>query len=133
MGAGSMASILGRVEDVAVVWHPAGLRPTTAGEGRLTRHSLSFGAHYDPGNVAFGALVAHNDDRLEPGSGYPDHPHVDVEIVTWVLEGVLAHRDSLGGAADLGPGTVQVQSAGSGVRHSEIADPGAGPTRFVQA
>jgi len=118
---------------VTVSRHPAGARPSTSAAGRVTRHSLSFGPYYDPDNVVFGGLMAHNDDLLEPGAGYPDHPHADVEIVTWVLAGVLAHRDSGGGAADLTPGTVQVQSAGAGIRHSEVADRSAGPTRFVQA
>jgi quercetin 2,3-dioxygenase len=118
---------------VPLAWHPAGGRPRTVADGRVTAHSFSFGAHYDPGNVGFAGLMVHNDDRLAPGAGYPDHPHADVEIVTWVVDGVLAHRDDEGGAADLAPGTVQVQSAGAGIRHSEIADPVAGPTRFVQA
>jgi redox-sensitive bicupin YhaK (pirin superfamily) len=101
----------------------SGRRPAANGSGRPG----------DRGNVAFAGLLVHNDDHLEPGAGYPDHPHADVEIVTWVVDGVLAHRDDRGGVANLGPGTVQVQSAGAGIRHSEIADPGAGPTRFVQA
>jgi len=128
-----MATILGSGVAVAVGRHLAVHRPRTTASGRVTLHSLSFGPHYDPGNAVFGGLIAHNDDHLQQGAGYPDHPHADVEIVTWVVQGVLAHRDSLGGAADLSPGTVQVQSAGSGIRHSEMADPAAGPTRFVQA
>ncbi len=123
----------------------SGVRFETLAEGRRTTHSFSFGTHYDPANVGFGPLVAHNDDRLGPGAGYPDHGHVDTEIVTVVLEGVLAHRDSSGGAADLGPGSVQVQSAGSGIVHSEFAigevaigelaggAAAGGTTRFVQA
>ncbi len=111
----------------------AGDRPRTSEQGRETWHSFSFGAHYDPANIAYAGLMAHNDDHLEPGAGYPDHPHAGVEIVTWVLDGVLVHRDSDGGAADLGAGSLQVQSAGSGIRHSEVADAASGPTRFVQA
>jgi quercetin 2,3-dioxygenase len=102
---------------------------------RLTsRHSFSFGEHYDPANVGFAALVAHNDDAVGVGAGYDTHPHTDTEIVTWVLEGSLVHRDSLGGSHVLGPGAVQVLSAGTGVLHSERNDaPGAArPTRFVQ-
>jgi len=64
--------------------------------GRTTWHSFSFGTHYDPGNIGFGALVAHNDEHLPPGTGYPDHPHRDVEIVTVVLAGALRHTDSEG-------------------------------------
>ena len=100
---------------------------------RVTRHSFSFGPHYDPANLGFGPLVCHNDDLLAPGGGYPDHPHRDLEIVTWVLSGVLLHTDSTGHTSPIGPGTVQAMSAGSGIRHAEVADPRSGPTRFVQA
>lgn len=108
----------------------------TVTDDRTTAHAFSFGAHYDPANLGFGPLVVHNDDRVAPGGGYPDHPHTDVEIVTWVLDGALTHTDTqdpAGGSATLGPGTVQVTSAGSGIRHSELVDPAAGPTRFLQA
>lgn len=108
-------------------------RLVTRRPDRATAHSFSFGEHYDPANVGFGPLVAHNDDRLAPGGGYPDHGHRDLEIVTWVLSGALVHTDSLGHRSVLGPGTVQVQSAGSGITHSETADPASGPTRFVQS
>ena len=77
-------------------------------------------------------MVAHNDERLKAGAGYPDHPHSDLEIVTWVLTGRLRHADSAGGTGTVEPGTVQVVSAGSGIVHSETADADAGPTRFVQ-
>lgn len=107
-------------------------RFVTVEPGRETRHSFSFGPHYDPANLGFGLLVSHNDDRLDPGGGYPDHPHQEIEVVTWVLTGALAHRDSTGSAGVLLPGQVQVMSAGTGVVHSEYAEPGAGPTRFVQ-
>lgn len=104
----------------------------TVAEGRETRHSLSFGPHYDPDNLRFGLLVCHNDDLVQPGHGYPDHPHTDLEIVTWVLSGVLHHEDSRGHAGDITPGVVQAMSAGSGVVHAETVDPAAGPTRFLQ-
>lgn len=110
----------------------AGDRFVTVADGRRTRHSFSFGAHYDPGNVGFGPLVCHNDDHVEPGFGYDDHPHRDVEVVTWVLEGALSHRDSEGRAGVVTPGRVQAMSAGSGIVHAERVEPGAGPTRFVQ-
>jgi redox-sensitive bicupin YhaK (pirin superfamily) len=111
---------------------PAAERFVTTAEGRETRHSFSFGPHYDPANLGFGALVCHNDDRVDPGAGYPDHPHQEMEIVTWVLSGALAHRDSSGRSGVITPGQVQVMSAGSGIVHSETAEPGAGVTRFVQ-
>ena len=112
----------------------AGSRFTTEAPGITTRHSFSFGSHYDPANVGHAVLVAHNDDRVAPGHGYDLHPHADLEIVTWVLSGSLVHQDSAGHAHVVGPGQVQRLSAGAGVRHSERNDaPGAAePTRFVQ-
>ena len=107
-------------------------RPLTRGVGYFTRHSFSFGSHYDPENVAFGPLVCHDDHRLKAGAGFDDHVHRDVEVVTWVLSGSLLHSDSEGGTSVVRPGEVQVLSAGSGVTHSEIAGP-EGQVRFVQA
>lgn len=108
----------------------AGDRFVTPGDGVVSRHSFSFGPHYDPGNVGFGLLVVANDDVARPNGGYPVHPHRDVEIVTWVLSGALAHEDTAGHGGSLVPGVVQRMSAGRGVRHSELAT-GAG-ARFVQ-
>lgn len=102
-------------------------RFTTREAGRLTRHSFSFGDHYDPDNLGFGPLVCHDDHLLGSGHGFPPHPHSDLEIVTWVVSGDLVHDDS----SSLVPGQVAVQSAGSGITHSEVA--GASATRFVQA
>jgi redox-sensitive bicupin YhaK (pirin superfamily) len=103
----------------------------------VTRHSFSFGPHYDPANLGFGPLVCHNDDVLDPVrsrvAGYPDHPHSELEIVTWVLEGALVHTDSTGARHVVEAGRAQVLSAGTGIRHSEVADPGSGRCRFVQA
>ncbi len=106
-------------------------RAVTRDEGRTTWHSFSFGAHYDPHNTGFARLVAHNDEHLPPGTGYPDHPHADLEIVTWVLAGALRHTSTTGSGV-LGPGQVQRLRAGTGVVHSEVAD-GAETTRFLQA
>jgi hypothetical protein len=103
----------------------------TRAEGRTTWHSFSFGSHYDPRNVGFAALVAHNDELLPPGTGYDDHPHADLEIVTWVLTGALRHTSTVGTGV-IGPGQVQRLSAGSGVVHAEVAD-GPEETRFLQA
>jgi redox-sensitive bicupin YhaK (pirin superfamily) len=119
---------------VAVEVRRAGERFRTDADGRTTWHSFSFGAHYDPHNVGFGALQALNDEHLPEGTGYPDHPHVDTEIVTLVLSGALRHRDDAGRTGVLGPGDAQLLSAGSGVVHAEVADDTAtGPTRFLQA
>jgi len=106
-------------------------RFVTHAEGRTTWHSFSFGAHYDPENLGFGAMVAHNDENLPPGTGYAAHPHRDTEIVTWVLEGALRHADDAGNTGVLLPGEVQRISAGSGIVHSETAELGV-RTRFLQ-
>jgi redox-sensitive bicupin YhaK (pirin superfamily) len=103
----------------------------TTGDGVLTRHCFSFGAHYDPRHTGFGDLVACNVEQLEPGAGFPDHPHRALEIVTWVLEGALRHRDSAGHDAVLRPGEVQHLRAGTGVVHEE-SNAAPGRTRFVQ-
>ena len=114
-----------------IEYRPAGERFCTEAEGRTTWHSFSFGAHYDPRNVGFENLVAHNDELLPPGTGYADHPHSDIEIVTWVLSGALRHTSSVGTGV-IGSGQVQRLSAGSGVVHSEMAE-GPEETRFLQA
>jgi redox-sensitive bicupin YhaK (pirin superfamily) len=106
-------------------------RFVTVAEGRTTRHSFSFDRHYDPANVSMGFLLCHNDDLLQPGAGYPLHPHRDLEIVTWVLDGALRHEDSTGRGGLVVPGRVQRLSAGSGVVHSEVNDDPT-PLRFVQ-
>jgi redox-sensitive bicupin YhaK (pirin superfamily) len=112
-------------------------RSSSTATGRVTRHSFSFGPHYDPANLGFGPLVCHNDDLLDPsqaaGAGYAEHPHTELEIVTWVLEGALVHTDSSGATHVVEAGRAQVLSAGSGIRHSEVADPSSGRCRFVQA
>jgi quercetin 2,3-dioxygenase len=109
-------------------------RFTTTTEWLESRHSFSFGAHYDPVNVGHALLVAHNDDVVAHGTGYDTHPHRDMEIVTWVLEGSLVHEDSSGHTGIIHPGLAQRMSAGSGIRHSERNDAAgaAGPTRFIQ-
>ena len=103
----------------------------TSEPGRETRHVFSFGAHYDPERTGFGVLVACNEDRLEPGAGYDMHEHRGIEIVTWLLDGVLHHDDTSGHRGAVAPGCVQVLSAGHGVQHSELAGPQA-PAHFVQ-
>ncbi|USQ88084.1 pirin family protein [Streptomyces phaeoluteigriseus] len=99
--------------------------------GIETRHAFSFGPHYDPGNLRFGALIACNDERLAPGAGFGEHPHSHTEIVTWVVEGELTHRDSRGHETLVRPGDVQRLSSAAGVRHVERND-GTGPLTFVQ-
>jgi quercetin 2,3-dioxygenase len=100
--------------------------------GVETRHAFSFGHHYDPDNVRFGFLMACNEERLAPGAGFAEHPHRDVEIVTYVVEGELEHRDDTAGhPRQVYAGEVARLSAGAGVRHTE-RNAGDQPLRFVQ-
>ena len=102
-------------------------------------HSFSFGRHYDPANTSHGLLLASNDDVVAAGGGFDTHPHRDVEIVTWVLSGSLAHQDSAGHSGVVRPGLAQRMSAGRGILHSERNDAHVQgpdgrpePVRFVQ-
>ena len=105
-----------------------------------SRHSFSFGRHYDVSNTHFGLLVVNNDDVVTPGSGFETHPHRDMEIVTWVLRGALVHQDSQGHSGVIYPGLAQRMSAGRGIKHSEKNDSWRltgepehrDPVRFVQ-
>ncbi|GAA0459221.1 pirin family protein [Streptomyces stramineus] len=99
--------------------------------GIATWHAFSFSGFYDPDNVRFGPLAACNEEHLAPGAGFAEHPHRDVEIVTWVVEGELTHEDSTGRRTVVRPGDLQRLSAGAGVLHTERNDGGA-PLRFVQ-
>jgi redox-sensitive bicupin YhaK (pirin superfamily) len=87
-----------------------------------SHHSFSFGSHYDPENTGHGLLLVNNDDIVTPGSGFETHPHRDMEIVTWVLQGSLVHQDSTGHSGVIYPGLAQRMSAGRGILHSEKND-----------
>ena len=97
-----------------------------------SEHSFSFGSHHDAGNTGHGLLIVSNDDRVAPGGGFGAHGHRDMEIVTWVLEGELEHRDSAGHQGVLYPGLAQRMSAGSGIQHSEINASTTMPVHFIQ-
>lgn len=95
-------------------------------------HSFSFGPHYDPENTHHGLLLVSNDDIIHPKSGFMTHPHRDMEIVTWVLEGELEHKDSAGNKGLIYPGLAQRMSAGSGIYHSEINQRGDTAVHLIQ-
>jgi redox-sensitive bicupin YhaK (pirin superfamily) len=107
-------------------------RPHTRVGWLDSRHSFSFGRHYDPSNTHFGLLLVSNDDRVQAGSGFETHPHQDMEIITWVLDGELEHKDSAGNRGLIYPGLAQRMSAGTGIWHSEINPSGADDVHFVQ-
>ena len=107
-------------------------RGTSTTEWLDSKHSFSFAGYYDPANTHHGLLLVNNDDWVAPAAGFDTHPHRDMEIVTWVLQGALEHRDSMGNAGVIYPGLAQRMSAGTGVLHSEKNGSACERVHFVQ-
>jgi quercetin 2,3-dioxygenase len=112
--------------------HPQSDRGKTQIDWLDSRHTFSFGGFYDPKRMGFRTLRVINDDQIIPGAGFGTHSHQDMEIITYVLEGELEHKDSLGNGEVIKPGDAQIMSAGTGITHSEFNPSSANPVHLLQ-
>jgi redox-sensitive bicupin YhaK (pirin superfamily) len=115
-----------------ITLRPAQQRGATKLSWLDSRHTFSFGDYHDPQHMGFSDLRVINEDRVIPGAGFPTHSHRDMEIVTYVLEGAVAHKDSAGTSTTIRPGEVQRMSAGTGISHSECNASQNEPVHFLQ-
>ncbi len=115
-----------------LIQRPAAARGQTQTAWLDSRHTFSFGHYHDPAWMGFGALRVLNEDRVAVDAGFAEHGHANMEILTWVLEGALAHRDSTGAEGVIRPGELQRMSAGHGIRHSEMNATAQAPVHFLQ-
>jgi hypothetical protein len=115
-----------------IITRPAGARGKTRTDWLDSRHTFSFGDYHDQEHMGFGSLRVINEDRVNPGAGFPTHSHRDMEIITYVLEGAVAHKDSTGTSTMIRPGEMQRMRAGTGISHSEYNASQDEPVHFLQ-